>query len=188
MRLFYNMHTSTDLARALNRPAIQLRNLQTRFGLPIYDGAGYADAYLALLRTIVYLRVLDLSEASLLRLWALEKKLLTLLHVDSTGSPTWFLDSCEQTSHRKRRLLLTNYDLGFEISSRMLQPGLNFAQTLPELFAGKEMGEDAIHVLEKYLKLLAELRQHLADELPHVRAATEWASRLPGLSVNKRPP
>jgi hypothetical protein len=172
------MHTSAELARTLNRPAIQVRNLQTRFGLPILQGAAYPDAYLAFLRTIVRLRMLDVSEASLLRIWQLEKKLLTLLHVDSTGSPTWFIDSCGQTSHRKRRLLLTNYDLGIDISSKMLQPGLNFAAALPELFAGREMGEDAIRVLEKYLKLFADLRQQLAAELPHVRAAAAWARRL----------
>lgn len=112
------MHTFADLARALNRPAIQLHSLQTRFALPIYKGAAYSDGYLALLRTIVHLRILSISETSLLRLWELEKKLLTLLHINSTAPPTWFLDSCGQTSHRKRRLLLTNYDLGVDISSR----------------------------------------------------------------------
>lgn len=172
------MHTAAELARAVNWPQIQLRNWQTRFALPILECAAYPDSYLALLRTVAHLRVLDASEASLLRLWQLEKKLLVLLHVDSTGSSTWFLDACGPTSHRKRRLLLTNYDLGVDISSRMLQPGLNFAAALPELFAGKEMGEDAIRVLERYLKLLADLRHQIANQLPHVRAATAWARYL----------
>ena len=172
------MHTSAELARAVNWPQIQLRNWQTRFALPILAGAAYPDTYLSLLRTVAHLRILNVSEASLLRLWQLEKKLLVLLHVDSAGSSTWFLDACGPTSHRKRRLLLTNYDLGVDISSRMLQPGLNFAATLPELFAGKEMGEDAIRVLERYLKLLADLRHQIANQLPHVRAATAWARYL----------
>ena len=40
---------------------------------------------------VVFLLMLNVSEESLLNLWHLEKKLLQLLHVDSTGSPTWFL-------------------------------------------------------------------------------------------------
>ena len=111
----------------------------------------------------------------MLRIWHLEKKLLTLLHADSTGSPTWFLDACGPATHRKRRLLLKNYDLGVAIPWRMLQLGLNFGDALPELFAGKEMGEDALRVLEEYLKALATLRKDVGDELPHARAAVAWA-------------
>jgi hypothetical protein len=33
----------------------------------------------------------------------------------ATGSPTWFLDSCGATTSPKRRLLLTNYELGAEV-------------------------------------------------------------------------
>lgn len=175
------MHTSSEFARTLNRSVIQLRNFQARFGLPTCEGAAYSESYLALLRRIVHLRILDISESTIVRLWNLEKKLLILLHVDSTGSPTWFLDSCGRTSHRKRRLLLTNYDLGVVIPSRMLQPGLNFAKSLPELFEGKDMGEDAFRVLEKYLKLLADIRQHVGKELPQVQSAAVWARRLPDL-------
>ena len=78
-------------------------------------------------------------------MWHLETKLLTLLHVDSTGSPTWFLDACGQTTHRKRCLLLTNHDVGIEIPVRMLQLGLNFGDAMPELFAGKEIGQRMAH-------------------------------------------
>ena len=171
-------HTFADLARALNRSNVEVRRLQTRFALPVPEGAAYADSYLAFLRTIVFLRTFGVSEDALLRLWHLETKLLTLLHVDSTGSPTWFLDACGQTAHRKRRLLLTNHDLGVAIPARMLQLGLNFGDTLPELFAGKEMGEDALRVLEKYLSALATLRRDVGDELPHIRAALSFARQL----------
>ena len=90
-------------------------------------------AYLALLRTVVFLRLFNISEESLRDLWRLEKKLLQLLHVDSTGSPTWFLDSCGPTTHRRRRLLLTNHDMGVALPSGTFQLGLNFATDLPEL-------------------------------------------------------
>jgi hypothetical protein len=172
------MHTFADLARELNRSPVWLRGLQTRFALPVLEGAAYADSYLAFLRTVVFLRTFGVSEDALLRLWHLETKLLTLLHVDSTGSPTWFLDACGQKTLRKRRLLLTNHDLGIAIPARMLQLGLNFGDALPELFAGKEMGEDALRVLEKYLTALATLRREVGHELPHVRAALSFARQI----------
>jgi hypothetical protein len=84
-------HTFADLACALNRSPVYLRGLQTRFALPVLEGAAYADSCLAFLRTIVFLRTFGVSEDALLRLWHLETKRLALLHVDSTGSPTWFL-------------------------------------------------------------------------------------------------
>ena len=169
------MHTFADLTHALNRSPVYLRGLQTRFALPVLEGASYSAAYVGFLRAVIYLRTFGISEDALLKLWHLEKKLLTLLHADSTGSPTWFLDACGKTAHRKRRLLLTNYDLGVAIPSRILQLGLDFGDALPELFAGKEMGEDAMRVLEEYLTALAMLRRDVADELPHIRAAAAWA-------------
>lgn len=172
------MQSLPDLAHALNRPPVYLHGLQARFGLPVLAGASYSDAYAALLRSVIHLRILGVSENALVRLWQLEKKLLTLLNVDSTGSATWFLDACGQTSHRNRRLLLSNYDMGVPITSHMLQPGLNFRASMPELFAGTEMGEDALRVFEKYLKALAAIHRDAADELPLLRAALKRARSL----------
>ena len=111
------------------------------------------------LRTVAYLRMLNVSEENLIKLWQLEKKLLTLLHVDSIGSPTWFLDSCGLTKNKQRRLLLTNYDIGMDLRAQVLQLGLNFTQASPELFDGKEMGEDAMRVLGQYLKLASRIQE-----------------------------
>ncbi|MEQ1862035.1 MAG: hypothetical protein ABMA13_19120 [Chthoniobacteraceae bacterium] len=169
------MHTFGDLARLLNRSPLLLRGMQTRFGLPVVEGAGYAECYLAFLRTVVFLRTFGVSEAAPLRLWHLERKLLTLLHADSTGSPTWFLDACGQTTHRKRRLLLSNYDLGVEIPAGMVQLGLDFGAGLPELFAGKEMGEDALRVMEEYVGALTAIRREVGAELSQVVAALGFA-------------
>lgn len=77
---------------------------------------------------------------------------MQLLHLDSTGSTTWFLDSCGQTTNRDHRLLLSNYNLGVPIPSNELQLGLNFADKTPELFGGQEMGEDGLRVLNLYIK------------------------------------
>ena len=174
------MHTLGDMTKAVNRSAVYLHGVQARFELPVFEGAGYADAYLAFLRTVVFLRVLNVPEESLRTLWRLEKKLLHLLNMDAaaTGSPTWFLDACGQTTHARRRLLLTNHDLGVDLPSGTLQLGLNFATELPELFAGKAMGEDALRVLGEYLKLYARIQADVSAEVPLVRAATRWAVRL----------
>jgi hypothetical protein len=173
-----HLHTLGDMTKALNRSPVYLRGLQARFELPTFEGARYSDAYQAFLRTIIFLRTLGISEETLRDLWHTEKKLLALLHVDSTGSSTWFLDACGQTSHRERRLLLTNHDLGMPVPSKELQLGLDFSAKLPELFEGTEMGEDALRVLNDYLKLYHRIRAAVKTELPHVKAATAWASRL----------
>ena len=141
-------------------------------------GTCYSNAYLAFMRTVAYLRMLNISEESLLKLWQLEKKLLTLLHVDSIGSPTWFLDSCGLTKHKERRLLLTNHDMGMDLRLQVLQPGLNFTQTTPELFDGREMGEDAFRVLGQYLKLASRIQEEVSAEAPLLRNAAQWAGRL----------
>ena len=78
-------HTLAEMAKALNRPAVVMSGLQNRFELPALEGTGCSGAYLAFLKTVVYLRTLGIAEDRLLRLWTLEKKLLQLLHVDSTA-------------------------------------------------------------------------------------------------------
>ncbi len=172
------MHTFAALANALNRSTVYVSGLQSRFDLPSFEGACYSEAYLAFLQTVVHLRTLSITEETLRDLWHIEKKLLVLLHADSTGSPTWFLDSCGATTSPKRRLLLTNYELGAEVHGKGLQLGLNFADTAPELFAGQEMGEDALRVLNDYRKLHARIIADVKVELPQVRAAVAWAKRL----------
>lgn len=172
------MQTFAAAATTLNRSAVYLSGLQKRFELPALEGVAYSPAYLAFLRGVINLRTFDISEETLRDLWKLEKKLLQLLHVDSAGSPTWFLDSCGATTHPERRLLLTNHDLGIPLTGSEVQTGLNFANSLPELFPGKDMGEDALRVLRECLKLRARILTDIAAELPHVRATTKWAAPL----------
>src|SRR5262245_60456842 len=120
------MQSLADMSKSLNRAAVYVSGLQVRFELPVMEGAAYSSAYLEFLRALVTLRTLNISEETLRDLWHLEKKLLRLLHVDSTGSRTWFLDSCGATTHPERRLLLTNHDLGASLTGN--------ADSLPELF------------------------------------------------------
>lgn len=171
------MHTLGDMAKTLNRPAVYLSGLQTRFELPAFEGAAYSDAYLAFLRGLIFLRTLNVGEDALRDLWRIEKKLLQLLHVESTGSKTWFLDHCGEKGKTSRRLL-SHYDMGVALPSREIQLGLNFAATLPELFAGKDVGEDALRALGEYLKLYRRISQDVKSELSLVRDASRWAGRL----------
>lgn len=172
------MYNLAEIAKAMNRSVVYLSGLQSRFELPVLEGAGYSDAYQTFLQTVVHLRTLGIAEDRLRELWDIEKKLLRLLHADTTGSPTWFLDSCGATTNLKQRLLLTNHDVGVVVHGAGLQLGLNFADTTPELFAGKEMGEDALRVLQDYRKLYGRLCADIQAELPHVREAVAWARRL----------
>ena len=172
------MHTLSSMAKELNRPVVVLSGWQARFELPVGKGNCYSNAYLSFLRTVAYLRMLNVSEENLIKLWQLEKKLLTLLHVDSIGSPTWFLDSCGLTKNKQRRLLLTNYDIGMDLRAQVLQLGLNFTLASPELFDGKEMGEDAMRVLGQYLKLASRIQEQVSAEVPLLKNAARWAVRL----------
>ena len=171
-------HTLVDIARELKRPVIYLRGLQTRFDLPEFEDAGYSDAYLEFLTKLVHLRALSISEETLRNLWHIEKKLLLLLHADTTGSPTWFLDDCGATTHPEQRLLLSNYDIGVEIPSKSLQLGLNFSDKLPELFTSRQMGEDGLRLLHDYLQLCTRIRSDIRAELPLLRAAIRRGRQL----------
>jgi len=174
------MHTLAQLSKTLNRSNVEISGLQSRFELPVFAGAGYSEAYLAFLGTVVNLRTLAVSEEKLRELWQVERKLLQLLHVDSTGSPTWFLDSCGASANPKRCLLLSNYEMGAEIDGGGIQLGLDFAETPPELFPGEVMGEDALRLLRVYRGLETGIRAQVKAALSRVRAAVKWAGKRLG--------
>lgn len=163
--------TLGEMAKALNRPIVYLMGLQRRFELPVLDGAAYSGAYFALLRKIVQLRVLSVSEDALVDLWKTEKHLLTLLHFDHHRSPTWFLDQCERNGNLDRRLMLTHHDMGPEFANRMLQPHLDFDPSASGLFSHRETGDDVLHVLGRYRKLAATVVSAAESEAPTLRAS-----------------
>ncbi|MEI7900018.1 MAG: hypothetical protein WCK89_07180 [bacterium] len=172
------MHTLANLANAFNRPAVYLQGLQKRFELPVLKGAAYSESYLLFLQTVITLRTLNVSEDAILELWRIERKLLQLLHADSTGSPTWFLDSCGSKRKRTHRLLLSNFDIGVYLAPGTIQLGLQFTDSAKELFTGTEMGEDALALLKSYLAARARLQSSISAELPHLSAALRLAKRL----------
>jgi hypothetical protein len=68
--------------------------------------------------------------------------------------------------------------MAVEIHGKQVQPELNFSKTTPELFAGTEMGEDALRVLADYRKLYGHISSSVKSELPQVLAAVSWSRRF----------
>jgi len=170
------MKSIKELATRLGRPSIWISGIQKRFGLPVLES--YSEGYEAFLRKIIHLRVLGVSEEALREFWAVERKLTEVLHLDPQSSPTWMFDACAFPADSHRRLLLSNIDLGFPLPATDLQIGLNFATSSPELFAGKEMGEDALKVLQDYRTRLSAIRLVVGSELSVLRGAIKWGRGL----------
>ena len=164
------------MAERLGRPAVWISGIQKRFGLPVLES--YPEGYEAFLRKVLHLRVLGVSEEALREFWAVERKLIEVLHLDPQSSPTWMVDACTVAADTDRRLLLSNIDLGFILPATDLQIGLNFATSSLELFAGKEMGEDSLKVLQDYRTRLAAIRTTVASESNLLRDALKWGKSL----------
>jgi hypothetical protein len=170
------MKSMKNLAEGLGRPMVWVVGVQKRFGLPVLES--YSEGYESFLRKILHLRVLGMSEETLREFWAIERKLIEVLHLDPQTSRTWMVDACAFGADHNRRLLLSNIDLGFLLPSTDLQIGLNFAASSPELFAGRDMGEDALRLISDYRPRLAAIRSTAALELPVLKGAIKWGKGL----------
>jgi hypothetical protein len=177
------MYSLSEIAGILGRDRIALLGLLKRFDLPICKGGSYPDCYVSFLKSVIFMRLAQITEGQILELWSLEHKLMTILHGDSLGSPTWMIDGHDQSTHEGRRLFLSRFDLGTELKASAVQPGLDFAESEQELFAGEEMGEDALRLLKSYLKLLTSIRQILQVQSPVMIAAGRWARGAGGEAV-----
>lgn len=164
--------------QGIEAPGCRSHRLQARFELPVGKRACYSDAYQAFLRAALYLHMLNTLEDRLLTLWRLEKKLLPLLHIDSIRSAAWFLDSYGQTPHAERRLLLSNYDIGLDLSAKSLQLGLNFSDAAPELFAGRKWERAPCMSWRQYVELASRTGNEVRAEIPLLRNAARWAGCL----------
>jgi hypothetical protein len=88
------------------------------------------------------------------------------------------LDACAFPADSDRRLLLSNINLGFILPATDLQIGLDFSISSQDLFAGKDMGEDALKLLQDYRTRLTSIRASVASELPVLKGAILWARGL----------
>jgi len=165
-----------QMAERLGRPVLWISGVQKRFGLPVLES--YPEGYEAFLGKILHLRILGVSEESLREFWAVERKLIEVLHLDPQTSPTWMVDACAFQADPDRRLLLSNIDLGFNLPSTSIQIGLNFTTSSPELFAGKEMGEDALRLISDYRTRLTTIRSTVASGSRILRSALKWEKGL----------
>ena len=170
------MKSIKELATRLGRPAIWISGIQKRFGLPVLES--YSERYESFLRKVIHLRVLGVSEEALREFWAVERKLIEVLHLDPQSSPTWMVDACARPSYLNRRLLLSNIDLGFILPATELQIGLDFSISSQDLFAGKDMGEDALKFLQDYRTRLAAIRSCVGSELSMLKGAIKWGREL----------
>jgi hypothetical protein len=132
-------------------------------------------------RQVIYLRIAGIALSTIVKLWETEQKLIELLHGDSLGSETWMIDSWAEKGKRRQRLMLSHYALGADLASVAMQPSLNFAgDDGRELFAGKEMGEDVMRVLQTYLARRQKLIRKLRQAQPLLQKTAQWAKKFGG--------
>lgn len=159
-----------------------MRNLLTSLGLPVpAKDSRYSSTYAQFIQTIITLRTFSVPLGEIADLFTKEQIVLRLLKVDALGaSSTWYLDQCGNNGHKERRLLLTDYDVGFPIDSKVIQPNLDFGMRKQELFTGKEMGEDVRRALDSYLHLLAKIMARVEQEQPVLNQALQWTKETLG--------
>jgi hypothetical protein len=172
-----------ELCQMVGKDAVYVRNLQKHLHLhiPRKDGA-YPQSYALFLEKVISLRAFHVPVEAIRDLFEVEKKLLCLLHVDTlTSSPTWYLDDCtslDVEEPQSDRLLLSGHRLGFAPDTGSVQPTLDFGERHPELFTGKEMGENLGQVLRKYLALRSGIRDRIEREKPILENAMYWVERV----------
>lgn len=170
----------SDLCASLHRGPHYIRHLQQGLGLPLIPShEGYSREYAAFLDKVLYLRVFGVPLDDVASLFAIEKKLLQMLRIDTAASsPLWYLEWACIEDAAPNRLLLTNFDAGPWIreDGTIIQMSLDFGTRSPELFKSAEMGEDIRHVFSLYREQLAAISRRLRDERNVVRDALAWVS------------
>jgi hypothetical protein len=165
-----------EVCDTLGKSVPYIRNLQAQLGLYVMPrGERYPECYAMFLRKLVALRTFNVSYDDIGELFAKERKILELLHVDAiSDAPLWYLATVESPARSDRHLLLTGQDLGFPISAEAIQCNLDFRERPPELFRRHEMGEDVRRVLDLYLKLLRRIDARVRIERPVLIDALAW--------------
>lgn len=170
-------YTLNELAVALGKSVPYLRQLQLQIKAepPRKKQDRWPESYVHFMRRAVALRMFQVPLDDIAELFQKERKILELLHFDAmTESPFWFLAVGDVVVRTDRHLLLTGHDLGFSVSAGAIQCNLDFRERNPELFGGREMGEDVRRVLDLYLKLLRKVDERVRNERPVLLDALEW--------------
>ncbi len=170
--------TLAEIAAGLGRDRVHLLGWIKRFELPPARGKGYPEIYRSFFRQVVFLRLAQIPEEKIAELWTLEHKLMNLLHADTTSSPTWMIDGHAMAGNDSRRLFLSRFDLGTDLQSACVQPGLDFSPAPAELFGGRDMGEDVLRLLDLYLAELKPVLATVAAQSALLAEAARWAGRM----------
>ncbi len=169
------MNHST-LSQVLGRTALWINRTRKRFGLPILEE--YPECYVAFLMKIRDLRNLGVSEDKLSDLWELERKLISILHLDIGGGELSRIEGCSVEADPDRKLLLSNADLGVPLMARDVQAGLDFQERPKELFEGQAMGEDALRLFAEYRVILKEEREIVGSERKVIKESLKWGKAI----------
>lgn len=177
-------YTLADISSEIGKAPLLISNIQKALKLPIPKD-GYSKSYLLFLKKVISMQSFSISLDRIHELLETEKKILKLLHIDSSSnSETWCLDGCtakkRRSAHLNYSLLLTGFNLGFPISGDSIQDNLNFGKPAADLFYGVEMGEDVRCMLRKYRQMLQKIMQQMETERPILEQALRWARSVSG--------
>lgn len=169
-------YTLTALCKALGKSQLYIHHTQKALGLKHSNGHEYSRGYMSFLAKVIALRTTGIKQEKITELFELEKKILTLLNIDSlSASETWYLDAGCASSNRT--LLLIGFDVGFSLGGS-IQPGLDFGGEQEEMFKGHEMGEDLHRILATYVERRNDMLKSAVNEVPAIRAHLAIVEKL----------
>jgi hypothetical protein len=164
------------LAQKVGKSVPFVMALQQKHGLPACKD--YREGYAVLVQKLIYLSLCSVPLKDSRDLLKSEHRLLELLKVDSLHeTPDWFESLCTMDSG-PTRLLLSGYDIGYPVSGKIVQPGLDFSAREKELFPEHEMGANALLALTRYAQLLAPIQLQMVRELHGIQDAARWVRKV----------
>ncbi len=172
-------YTLQDLCREVGKNHVYVGQIQAGLDLAKPEPpAFYNRGYIHFIKKCTALRTFGVQIGDIQDLFRKEVKVLRLLNLHTiSDSPTWYLDSCTLEGRDPHRLLLTGYDLGFDLLRGPVQSGLDFGAKKEELFASHQMGESLDHVVDLYRKQLMKVKRRVEEERPIIRMAITWSTR-----------
>jgi len=172
-------YTLQELCREVGKNHVYVGQLQA--GLDLYKPEPpeyYNRGYLNFIQKCTALRTFGVQIGDIQDLFRKEMKVLRLLNLHTLStSPTWFLNGCILDNRDPNRLLLTGYDLGFDLLKGPVQAGLDFGSKEEELFERHQMGENLEHVVNLYRKQLLKVKRRVEEERPIIRMAINWSAK-----------